>query len=176
MGSSPVAVTAKRNKQEAEFKAVLEMISRQDWPELLRLDELNREMAAGRVFGDFTAMQPNFPPTFKRTRDLAIDVAISTKSTNAYFNPKRLPSHTDRVLYKSLPGFAHRLTELGFESCEDVGSSDHKPVRAYFALRLPPDDTPLCRGGSFTLLVDRLQVVLTTRIVTFFKNLNAASM
>lgn len=138
VNSSPVATTSKRSKQEEQFKLILEMISRQDWPGVLRLDELNRELTAGRVLGGFTAMQPHFPPTFKRVRDLAIDVAIhakpDTESTYMFFNSKRLPSYTDRVLYKSLPGFAHRLTELGFESCENVCSSDHKPVRAYFLL------------------------------------------
>jgi hypothetical protein len=33
--------------------------------EMLRLDELNREMAAKRALVGFVALQPRFPPTFK---------------------------------------------------------------------------------------------------------------
>lgn len=37
-------------------------IGRED---MLRLDELNREMAAQRALVGYTALQPRFPPTFK---------------------------------------------------------------------------------------------------------------
>lgn len=47
---------------------------------------------------------------------------------------KRLPSFTDRILYKSLPAFKDRLSPGKFTSLESVTSSDHKPVQASFEL------------------------------------------
>ena len=44
------------------------MIVKEQWEELLQLDELNRELSSGRVLNDFHALQPTFPPTFKRIR------------------------------------------------------------------------------------------------------------
>ena len=45
-------------------------ITKEKWPELLALDELTREMAAGRVLCGYTALEPLFPPTFKRIREI----------------------------------------------------------------------------------------------------------
>lgn len=49
---------------------VLLQITKEKWPELLALDELGREMRAKRVLCGYTALTPEFPPTFKRIRDI----------------------------------------------------------------------------------------------------------
>lgn len=51
-----------------------------------------------------------------------------------FYDLKRMPSYTDRILYKSLPGHTKSLEELSFESIEAVLTSDHKPVRGVFRL------------------------------------------
>jgi hypothetical protein len=53
------------------------MIKVQKWNELLALDELNRELAAGRVLNTFTALQPAFFPTFKRSRDMFLPSTLN---------------------------------------------------------------------------------------------------
>lgn len=132
----------------------MDMVIQEKWSEILTYDELNREIAAKRVLNNFTALQPSFPPTFKRTRNLIIQknlnkistqqqYDINTNNTNNadnsvsnYYHPKRIPSYTDRILYKSLPIFQNNIKNLYFESCEHAISSDHKPVRAGFEINI----------------------------------------
>jgi hypothetical protein len=145
------------------------LIAKNGWQKLLEYDELNRELAAGRVLSSFKALQPNFPPTFKRLRDIALTGEdITNLNTGhphpamAYYNTKRLPSYTDRILYRSLPGFEYFISEGYFESCEYVTSSDHKPVRAFFLIDTVPGDKGihlLADGkGTFELRLRDLEV------------------
>ena len=53
-----------------------------------------------------------------------------------FYDRKRIPSYTDRVLTRSLPRFQSHLELLSFISLEDVETSDHKPVKASFAVRV----------------------------------------
>lgn len=53
---------------------------------------------------------------------------------DTFYDQKRIPAYTDRVLYKSLPGFKKNLKEVAFNSCEECVSSDHKPVVCTFEL------------------------------------------
>jgi hypothetical protein len=201
--------------RSAKFKQVYDYIERERWAKLLQFDELNREIRDGRVLNGFTALQPGFPPTFKRKRKIGIETAdvsetISVKDialqemlkaeaersaeeeSNAwtdrasayteelglgsrqssrrrassaandhkikeyhvytegsrraaegfedrivqnFYDKKRIPSYTDRILHHSMPGFRENLKAGHFESCEAVTSSDHKPVRAHFTLK-----------------------------------------
>lgn len=136
------------------------MISKEQWKELLELDELNREIKSGRVLNEFVALQPAFPPTFKRMRNQAIPPrqshgllkwnlrrASTTGTEDAratpeertvadFYHEKRYPSFTDRILYKSMKTFDGDVVPEFFTSCETAMSSDHKPVRAGFAVNL----------------------------------------
>ena len=64
----------------------------------------------------------DFKPTFKVARDKVEET----------YNIKRLPAYTDRVLYKSYPGFRNNLKVTEFTSVPAFTTSDHKPVRAQF--------------------------------------------
>lgn len=144
--------TDERRDQIAKLQ---HMIEHEEWDKMLKLDELNREIAAGRVLNDFTALQPNWPPTFKRKRKTAIaskaiqqtlvcgakkyevfsdvnDNVDQAVKVATFYDKKRLPSFTDRILHTSLPGFKENLMNRTFESVEQCLSSDHKPVRASF--------------------------------------------
>jgi hypothetical protein len=72
-----------------------------------------------------------FKPTFK-----------VKKAYDLSYNPARIPSWCDRVLWKSLPGFANMITSTLYEACPHYKTSDHKPVRAGFTVRLPPQLKP----------------------------------
>ncbi len=56
----------------------------------------------------------------------------------AYYHHKRIPSYTDRILYKSMPAFKHNIRPMFFQSVETAISSDHKPVRAGFQVSTCP--------------------------------------
>ena len=140
------------SKRQGELDRVSKMIEQEEWEDILALDELNREIKAGRALNGFRALQPSFPPTFKRIRNREIKKEASQAQTLSLFSKpkkwqsgldsseketrfydyKRMPSFTDRILVKSLPGFVHHVKDRGMESCENVMSSDHKPVRAFF--------------------------------------------
>ena len=57
-------------------------------------------------------------------------------TTEGYYSKKRIPSYTDRVLIKSLPGFEANRKAHKYEACHGVTSSDHAPVCATFSLNL----------------------------------------
>lgn len=151
------------------------MIVREQWKELMLFDELNREIEGKRVLNGFVALQPSFPPTFKRTRNEFIKQATPSSpsssaaggsnkwdlrkaslsntgsednlSVKTYYHKKRIPSYTDRILYKSLSTFQNHCRAVFFESCEAALSSDHKPVRAGFHLKITK--------GSDDIIIDR---------------------
>lgn len=145
------------NARSEQMQAIYKMIENMEWNRLLDLDELNREIAAGRIFKGFSPLRPSFPPTFKRRRNMALIDANGTEPNSTttvqsnnrltdglanqmgkYYDPKRLPSYTDRILYTSWPGFKDNLKPLSFSSYENVPSSDHKPVAGVFQLDLTP--------------------------------------
>jgi len=139
-----------------DVQKTFELIAEEQWDAILKLDELNREIASHRVLNGFKALQPSFPPTFKRTRLLKIDHQSQSSrdskkwnikwhksrkddlevSCEKFYHPKRIPSYTDRILYKTMAAFKDHITPLFFESCEEALSSDHKPVCSGFKLQL----------------------------------------
>eukprot|EP00428_Durinskia_dybowskii_P069926 CAMPEP_0170390526 /NCGR_PEP_ID=MMETSP0117_2-20130122/19194_1 /TAXON_ID=400756 /ORGANISM="Durinskia baltica, Strain CSIRO CS-38" /LENGTH=646 /DNA_ID=CAMNT_0010646579 /DNA_START=65 /DNA_END=2005 /DNA_ORIENTATION=+ len=155
----------KKAEWKEQHKKTMDMVVAEKWEDILALDELNREIAAGRVLNNFTALQPSFPPTFKRTRqesiqriangakggkewDLLPEICSDAKrAVSTFYHHKRIPSFTDRILFKSLPAFKSNLVNHFFESCEQAVSSDHKPVRAGFEVTLVK--------GDDDILVDR---------------------
>lgn len=121
--------------QDIEY--IIQLISKKDYNALLELDELNREMKAGRVLEGFKALQPTFPPTFKRIRGMSLNLQnndIEFSSLENYYHMKRIPSYTDRILFKSLSPFSSNIQVNKFNSIEEISSSDHKPVIASFSL------------------------------------------
>ena len=89
-----------------------------------------------------------------------------------FYDKKRTPSYTDRILYRSMPNFEKNCTPLSFVSFEDVVTSDHKPVRATFklnptlgskdilvnrkAVELPPTEL-IKEGQGFELIVRKMK-------------------
>lgn len=144
----------KKKEWKEQHRRTMEMVVGEKWSDILSFDELNREIGAERVLNGFTALQPSFPPTFKRSRNLVIQpthtsgkgkkwdtvsegpTADATRVVSSFYHHKRIPSFTDRILHKSQPTFRGNLRNSFFESCELAVSSDHKPVRAGFEVKL----------------------------------------
>ena len=69
-----------------------------------------------------------FPPTFK----------LVPNTDGEKYSPKRLPSWTDRVFWRSMPGLRDTLKLKHFRSHPELASSDHAPVSAAFMVGCPP--------------------------------------
>jgi endonuclease/exonuclease/phosphatase family metal-dependent hydrolase len=129
-------------EQHAEM---VSLIKQKKYSELFQYDQLTAERNAKHVFYGFNEGQYNFPPTFK--------VARGTEDIE--YNPKRSPAWTDRILWRSFPGFVAKQTSL--KSCDELTTSDHKPVSAIFAMErfeLSPAIDPLL--GPATLKITNL--------------------
>jgi len=147
---SPEKKSGKDAKKAAisQFKKeVIKLVLANDWPALLAFDELNREIRDNRALKGFTALQPCFPPTFKRKRHIGVgdpktimDGVAGEEAVEEHFwelwDHKRVPSFTDRILHRSMPHFESNLVVQSFRSFENLTTSDHKPVRAAFNLAL----------------------------------------
>mgnify|MGYP005748080017 CR=1 FL=1 len=81
--------------------------------DLLKIDELNTEMAKGYVFSGFQTATPTFNPTFKVLRG---------KKTSVYLH-QRIPAWCDRVLWRVRPTAASLATcALELDICKALNS------------------------------------------------------
>lgn len=113
-------------ESEEDHKAkVRKMVEDKDWDGLNQIDELHRALRNKDCLVGFQTMQCNFPPTFKMERAPGY----------AYID-KRRPSYTDRVLWKTGHLLTGGIRPLVYEPIDNFASSDHKPVRAAFAVDL----------------------------------------
>jgi hypothetical protein len=111
---------------EEEHKAVVrELVEKSDWHTLNKSDELRRALRQKDCLAGFQTLFCNFPPTFKVERRIGYA-----------YNEKRRPSYTDRVLWKAGHELEKCVRPLTYEPIDTFASSDHKPVRAAFAVDL----------------------------------------
>ncbi len=101
------------------------IVERRDWRILNQYDELTKTLSKKLVLSGFKTAYCNFPPTFKVDRQ------------HGYlYNPKRSPSYTDRILFKNSDRLDAATKLLLYEPIEGFTSSDHKPIRSGFSIRL----------------------------------------
>lgn len=99
------------------------LAANKDWEALYAADELIKGIRQGEVFHGFVTPKCNFNPTFK-----------VTKGMREYkYNPKRTPSYTDRILYKTCNGYERKISTDAYHPCADFITSDHKPIRGAFS-------------------------------------------
>lgn len=174
----------KKEKVAKQVSIVVPEVKNNDWAAIIARDELNREIAGNRALAGFTALQPSFPPTFKRKRHIGMKEkdgkwffesntgASEEVDPLSFYDKKRTPSYTDRILYRSMPAFAGNCVAESFVSFEEVLTSDHKPVRATFcltptlgaadikvnakALELSPSDL-ISEGEGFEMIVSKMR-------------------
>ncbi|XP_048876937.1 phosphatidylinositol polyphosphate 5-phosphatase type IV isoform X2 [Brienomyrus brachyistius] len=104
---------------------------------LLQYDQLAKEMRDGSIFKGFQEAPINFLPTYKF--DIGCDVYDTTSK-------KRIPSYTDRVLFRSRQ--KDDITVVKYSCCSSIRTSDHRPVIGIFQVKLRPgrDNIPLGAG------------------------------
>ncbi|OQR95059.1 hypothetical protein ACHHYP_00464 [Achlya hypogyna] len=126
------------------FKSPRSVINRYakdaNWTLLLQHDELLAALQAGAAFAGFSEAMIGFAPTFRRVlgTQLPPNARVTPGELGRLFTTVlpdgglRVPSYTDRILYHSLPDLQDRIKCTKYTSCEDVGTSDHKPVAGVF--------------------------------------------
>jgi hypothetical protein len=150
-------------KKSNFIKEIVDLVAQRKYQELLVYDELTALTAVKRNILSGFAVLPNFyAPTYKRLsayetnyspslqnylNNLPADNQIqnyeftnSDDASNSYnyiplFNDKKIPSYTDRILYKSIFPSYLNLIDNKIYCCESTISSDHKPVYAKFILQ-----------------------------------------
>lgn len=134
---------------------VQEKISQRDWASLAAVDELANERQAKNVFVNFSEGPLNFAPTFK------FDPGAPSSSP---YNPSRVPSYCDRVLWHSLPSRDALVDLITYNALHDITASDHRPVQAQFNLK--PALSPL----RLSLRSERgIRIVLDFQFVRFHR-------
>jgi len=120
-------------EHDDHWNAVHDLVEEGAWERLLAADQLRASIAAGAVFSEFKEGNASFPPTFKMNR----------VPGNDYKN-QRIPSYTDRILWRSMPQHRQAVSQISLSSAPGVSTSDHKPVFGVFELRLscPPAIVP----------------------------------
>lgn len=97
-----------------------------DLQPLIREDQLLQQMRERQAFRGFTEADITFPPTFKFDPGTP-DYDTSTK--------QRVPSWTDRVLYKSKQD---AISPQIYDYCPSITHSDHRPVFGVYGVTLKP--------------------------------------
>lgn len=107
---------------EISFDEVLDKIGKNRWSFLRRFDQLTREKNASRIFQGYQEGELSFPPSYKY------------QVQSDYYDSKRVPSWTDRILWKTNSrGMAE--VEQQFYGRHEIFMSDHRPVSAAFRVR-----------------------------------------
>lgn len=101
-----------------------QMVAERDFALLRRADQLAQQMRDRGAFAGFQEQELNFTPTYK------FDKGTSTYDS---LEKQRVPSWTDRVLYRSFKG---ALEPRLYGSVMDIMCSDHKPVYATFGTQV----------------------------------------
>jgi len=105
---------------------------------LYSLDELQQGLKNEDFLAGFQTLVCPFQPTFKVEREPGIN-----------YKGQRIPSWTDRILFRSSPGLKDHLKALSYEACPDFITSDHKPIRGAFCV-MPNQDLDTLRVDSDT--------------------------
>ncbi|XP_018606340.1 phosphatidylinositol polyphosphate 5-phosphatase type IV isoform X2 [Scleropages formosus] len=124
-------------KDRAGVEAILKDDVESDMGPLLQYDQLSKEMKDGAIFKGFQEAPIQFLPTYKF--DIGSDVYDTTSK-------KRIPSYTDRILYRSRQ--KNDISVVKYTSCSSIRTSDHRPVIGIFHVKLRPgrDNIPLGAG------------------------------
>ncbi|OQS02462.1 phosphatidylinositol-3,4,5-trisphosphate 5-phosphatase [Thraustotheca clavata] len=109
--------------KEAHWEAVHALVEQEGYATLYANDQLQHQLDQQKALAGWTTVPCNFPPTFKRIRGQQHE-----------FTKQRVPSYCDRILWKSLPGYAKNLKLLKYECVEAICTSDHKPILGAFEI------------------------------------------
>lgn len=126
VGHSRTEIQGKDNLRDDDHKEIVfRMVNKKNWEALNQADELHRALRCKDCLVGFQTLHCNFPPTFK----------VERKRGYAYID-KRRPSYTDRILWSVGHELSKNVRALLYEPIDNFSSSDHKPIRAAFAISL----------------------------------------
>mmetsp|Transcript_5070 Transcript_5070/g.12091 ORF Transcript_5070/g.12091 Transcript_5070/m.12091 type:complete len:1346 (+) Transcript_5070:226-4263(+) len=131
---------------EEKFAMAQDLIKAEDWHALYSYDELHHGVNRNDLLVHFKTLPCDFNPTFKVNRVDGYD-----------YKDQRVPSYTDRILFKSSPNLSDNLVQYAYEPCVDFVTSDHKPVRGAFSI--VPNDvvTPFNVDCKFRLTFSQME-------------------
>jgi hypothetical protein len=133
-------------KHEEKFQRAKQLIDLKDYEALYGYDELQKGLKDGDLLAGFKTLPCLFPPTFKVQRESGI-----------VYKDQRVPSYTDRILFRSAEGLQGNLFPLAYEPCIDFITSDHKPVRGAFSI-IPNDrSSPRLKEVDFRLVFHKME-------------------
>lgn len=116
-----------KSKDEHRRK-VRQMVEDERWDALNVADELHHALRVGDCLTGFKTPECRFNPTFKVER-----------KEGFHYKSNRTPSYTDRILWKSVYGLENHVRPLAYGPIASFSSSDHKPMRGAFAVKLNCD-------------------------------------
>ena len=114
-----------RIKYDEQIDDVNKLVLGKKWQELNQYDELRMAIEKQECLHGFSTLCCNFPPTFKVER-----------GDGYVYKKNRTPSYTDRILWRTGDLLHDKLTPLAYESIDQFTTSDHKPIRGAFEVRL----------------------------------------
>jgi hypothetical protein len=112
---------------DSHITTVHDLVKDKNWDYLNQHDELRSALENNECFSGFSTPLCPFPPTFKVERRLGYA-----------YNPKRSPSYTDRILFSANHCLRSHVKVLAYEPIDNFASSDHKPIRGAFEVKLNP--------------------------------------
>eukprot|EP01147_Barroeca_monosierra_P004363 gene4363-6651_t len=109
-------------------------------------DEFPKDSASGQVLSGFREGVLCFPPTFKMLREPGV-----------HYRDQRIPAYCDRILWRTMPGLEDGIVQDSLEPVIDVGTSDHKPIRATFVAHVNNSiEKPLRTGRKLIIHLDEI--------------------
>ncbi|RMZ94501.1 Type II inositol 1-4-5-trisphosphate 5 [Brachionus plicatilis] len=114
------------------------LINEQNYDQLLKYDQLSHEKTLEKIFHNYQEGRINFRPTYKyvtRSDLYEKQSLVTSLDQEDNFGKVKLPSWTDRVLYKS-----QKCTLVQYSCINTITVSDHKPVYALFDLEVKKID------------------------------------
>lgn len=141
MGDLNFRIEAYKGKQAVEdIVKYIEQQEHTNFEDLLSGDQLSKLIIEGSIFQGFQEGRINFRPTYK------YDIGQDTFDTSS---KNRVPSYTDRVLFRSKK--KNSIVCTHYNSPSNVRLSDHHPVYAIFEVAIQParDCTLPLAAGQF---------------------------
>lgn len=111
---------------ERHIRIAHNMAKARDWRLLNKYDELGTALRQKECLTGFRTPYCAFDPTFK--------VARGTRECD--YHPHRSPSYTDRILFKTADQLEPNVKPILYQAIPEFTTSDHKPVRAAFSIKL----------------------------------------
>lgn len=140
----------------------VELINASEWGELYKNDQLNKQRTDGKVFYLFKEGELNFPPTYKHiagSEGKPEENGRRPYQTVLKGGKLRCPSWTDRIQWKSFPNESIELIPDSYESCPQLFTSDHSPVRARLScnVTMPCESNKTAQIGSVKIEISNLK-------------------